>query len=115
MKLMRQSLCSAGAPGKGKYWDRSAPSAARPISSFVPVAIAAHYFAQFGLVGRIVGWFAMVLFGVFLAQSLFGFVLHAAVTVVRRGLWRVVQVAIELLNTAVYAALCLIIWRGLVR
>ena len=90
---------------------------------FVPVGYVLYLIGGFGIVGKIVGWAGVLMFGVFalyaLLKTAFGLVVALGTPFMARNarlkksFWRLLQFVITFGNFAIYAALAFLVYAGM--
>ena len=90
---------------------------------FLPTAYALYLVGGFGMIGKIIGWVGVVMFGAFalygLFNTLFGFVVLVGTpfmekaALVKKSFWRALQVLITFGNFAIYTALASLVYAGM--
>jgi hypothetical protein len=83
---------------------------------FVPQALVFYALVEAGLlgfVGSVLGWIAFGQFGLFSLNAVFALVLRGVVTVFRPNPWKFVQLAILLVESALYTCLAAVFWQRL--
>jgi hypothetical protein len=79
--------------------------------------------SSFGIVGKIIGWIGVVMFGLFALQGLFntglafislvGTLFMNKIEPLKNSFWKSLQLIISFGNFAIYAALALLVYAGM--
>lgn len=90
---------------------------------FLPAAYALYLAGGFGMIGKIIGWVGVVMFGVFalygLFKTLFGLVVLLGTPFmekaawVKKSFWRSLQFLITFGNCVIYTALAFLVYAGM--
>ena len=90
---------------------------------FLPAGYALYLVGGFGMIGKIIGWIGVVMFGIFalygLFNTLFGLVVLLGTPFmekaarVKKTFWRSLQFLITFGNFAIYTALAILVYAGI--